>query len=209
MPAVTRGAASRRAVGIDAPDSTVRPCARVELAIAFISYDRAMTLHAAVHRGRPAFDDFSEDVVERAYEACRLRVMRCFKLCNLFLVASVAVVRRDDDRDLVSVVIEGRGVAFVGFVTRIAVNTDSKMRAVFPLINRAGRGVLVTLQTLLAFGGNRPQFLRLRIAEPAGGERDQQRCARQDKNRSLRSPLVVHRCLIPCKGVPPWAPLFD
>src|SRR6185295_1362059 len=167
MPAVTRGATALRAVGIDAADFAVRPGARVEFSVAVVLHGRAMTLLAAVDCGCSAFDDFSEDVVERAYEACCLRVMRCFKLGNLFLVASVAVVRCNDHRDLVSVVIEGRGVAFVGFVTRIAVSTDSKMRAVFPLINHAGRGVLVTLQTLLAFGGNRPQFLRLRAAKPA------------------------------------------
>src|SRR6185369_5725316 len=143
MPAVTRGAASRRAVGIDAPDSTVRPRARVEFPVTFVFHGRAVTLLAAVDRGRSAFYDFSEDVVERAYEAGGLRVMRCFKLGDFFLMTAVAVVRRDDDGDLVAVVIESRGVAFVRFVTRIAVDTDSKMRAILPLIDHAGRGVLV------------------------------------------------------------------
>src|SRR6185369_4786491 len=181
MPAVTRGAASRRAVGIDAPDSAVRPGARVEFAIAFVLYGRAVALHAAVHRGRPAFDDFSEDVVERAYEACCLSVMRCFKLGDFFLVASVAVVRRDDHGDLLAVVIEGRRIALVCLVARVAIDTRSIMRAILPLIDDAGRRVLVALQTLPAFGGNRPLLLSLRAARSAARDRDQQCRARNDE----------------------------
>jgi len=132
-----------------------------------------VALHAAVNRGCPAFNDFAEDVVKRADEASGFRVMRSFKLGDLFLVAPVAVVRRDDHGDLLAVVIEGRRIALVGLVARVAIDTGSIMRAVLPLIDDARRSVLVALQTLLSLRRNRHRFPGLRATQTDAGNRDQ------------------------------------
>src|SRR6266496_3840906 len=107
MPAVTRRAASLRAIGIDPAYAAVGPRARIEFSVAFVLHGRAVTLLAPVDRGRSAFDYFAKDVIERADEAGGFRVMRRFKLADFFLMAPVAVVRRDDHGDLLAIVIEG------------------------------------------------------------------------------------------------------
>ena len=163
---MTRRASSFRAVGIDPPYAAVGPSARVEFTVALVLHRRAVTLHAAIDRGRSAFDHFTEDVVERADKAGGLRVMRGFKLGDFFLVAPVAVVRRYNNCDLLAVVIERRRIAFVGLVAGVAIDTVSIMRAVFPLFDDARRGVLVALQTLLSFRRNRgrlPPYGRAKV----------------------------------------------
>src|SRR5208337_92068 len=121
MPPVARGAGASAAVGIHAADAAVRPGGGIEAAFTEILHVTAVALAASVVRRGPAFHNFAEHVVQRADELCRGGVMALFKLLDFCRVAARAIIRRHDDRDLVAVVLERRGVLGVRLMAGITV----------------------------------------------------------------------------------------
>ncbi len=92
--------------------------------------------------------------------------MALFELLDFAGVTARAVVGRDDDGDLVAVVVKGRRIIGVGLVARKAVHAFCGVRAGLPLLDDSRRRAGMALQAGFAFFGN----LR-RVRPQRGGKR--------------------------------------
>jgi hypothetical protein len=129
--AVAGGAGALAPVGINAADSAVRPGGRIESAVADIFHFAAMALAATIVRCRAAFDNFSEHVVERAHEFGRCGVVAFFELLHFSLMASCTVIRRNNHRNLVAVMVKRRRITCSRLVAGIAVHTFLRVALLF------------------------------------------------------------------------------
>src|SRR5208283_1338504 len=89
------------------------------------------------------------------------------KLFGLGSVAARAIIRRDDDGDLVAVVVERGGILGIGLMAGIAVHAFFRVRARLPLLHDARRGGGMAFQASFAFFGN---LRRLRVKKRCSGE---------------------------------------
>src|SRR5215831_4965041 len=116
-----------------------------------VFHDAAVALAAAVVGRGPAFDDFADHVVERPDEFRGVGVMALLKFAHLLRVASSAIVRGDDDGDLVAVVVKRRRIMFACLMARIAVHARFGMRTGFPLFDDPRRRIRMAFQASLTF----------------------------------------------------------
>ena len=141
------GARTFQPVGIDAPDSSIGPGRRVELAHRQYLDFRPVALPASVDRGggralgerrrlhaAVALDDFRKHVVERPEDSAGLGVVRADELRHLPLVAARAVLWRYDHRDCLAFVLVCVLVFRVGGVAFIAADVPSEVGARPPLL---------------------------------------------------------------------------
>ena len=154
MASVARGTRSFAAVRIDAADAAVGPRGRIELALAQILHFTPVTLTAPVRRGRTAFNNFPQHVVERTDELRGIGVTALLELGRFSLMAAPAIGRRDDDRNALAVVIKGRRIAIRRPMARVTVDRPARVRASAPLGDDAGRGLRVALKALLSRAGD-------------------------------------------------------
>ena len=142
---MTCGAAAFAAIGIDTSDAAIRPSRWIEFAFTEIFHFAAVTLTATVVSRWAAFDNFAQHVVERADELCGGSVMALFKLLRFGGMAPGAIVWRDNNGDLLAVVIESGGIVVVGLVTGITIDAFASMRAGLPLLHNSRSHCFVTL----------------------------------------------------------------
>ena len=142
------------AVGIHAPNAAVRPGVGIELPVLQVLHLAAVALPASVVGCRTAFDHLAQHVVQRPDELGRRRVMALGKLLLFLGVTAPAVVRRDDHRDALSVVLKGRRIVLVGLVARIAVHVLLGVGAFPPLLHNARSAAAVAVEAGLAFRGD-------------------------------------------------------
>src|SRR5262249_51881552 len=152
MPPVASGAGPLGAVGVDAAYPAVGPGGGVKFAIAFVDDGRPMALLTPIGCRSASLDNLTEHVVQRADEARRLGMMRCFKFLDFARVAPIAVIRRDYDRNLIAIVVKGRRISIIRPVTGVAIYALLVVGAAFPLLDNPRCGVLMTGQTTFSFG---------------------------------------------------------
>src|SRR5262249_3338317 len=102
-----------------------------------------------IERRARTFDGFREEVVERREDITALGVMAVLEFVVLRLMATRAIKRRDDGRDMVAVMVEAVDVAFLSLVALNAANPFAGVRAAFPVIDNPRRAVLVAFNALL------------------------------------------------------------
>ena len=109
------------AVGIQPPDAAVGPGVVIEFSVSQIFHLAAVALPASVVGRRAAFDYLAQHVVQRPNKLGRRRVVALGELLLFLGVTAPAVIRRDDHRDALSVVLKGRRIVRIGLVAGIAI----------------------------------------------------------------------------------------
>jgi hypothetical protein len=147
VPVVTGRATPLAPVGVETSDPGVRPGSRIEAPV-FEDFDLGpVALPAAIDgRSRNAIGealglqtaislhDLGEDVVQRPENASGLGVMGVGELLYLLLMATGAVLGRDDHGDQEVFVVERIAVSLLGLMALVAADVRAVMFAPAPLL---------------------------------------------------------------------------
>ena len=200
---MARRAASPAPVGIDPTDPAVWPGGRIKLPARQDLDFRSVALHAADGHGGGSAHDLSQVIVNGGQDLTALGVVASLLLVDLLLVATAAVLWRDDDGDEKAVVLEGVGVPFLRAVA---------IKAVDSLLPHPRRPPLVyhrIIHSAVTADAHCPLFRACegRQGRPALrrdllGPPERQHGTHQEEQPSCQQHPSFHACLrfCPCRG---------
>src|SRR5262249_14433242 len=107
-----------------------------------------------IKRHPRSFHSLSQKVVERSENIARCGMMAGRKFVELRLMAARAIARRDDRGNGMAVMVECVGIAFFRLMAFDAAHSLPRVSASFPMVNDAGRRLLVAIDAFARRRGN-------------------------------------------------------
>ncbi len=129
---VARRAGSSTAIGIDAPDASVRPARRRQGPSWHDLHGSAVALLTAHHRSGQALDLLAQDVVQGIEDVTALRVSARGELFRLADVTSGAVLWGYQNADRVAVMVHRVWLSLLSLVTLVTADLPRGVNAALP-----------------------------------------------------------------------------